>query len=132
MITKENISAQAIKSVFDAAYLACTIDSDGELKVVDRYTCFISVNRLLLSYRTVFLFRSGTSHLAMLEAANKFNSEMNIPRASKLDGNGKSILVLEMNWPYGDGISPKYLVDCLRVFEAAVEGSEKYFEHLLD
>ena len=69
LITGDNVSAELVKSVFDAAFMEASIDSDGDVLVKDAVRVFVRVpeKKDRLRMFCLFGFKSNASQLAQLQ-----------------------------------------------------------------
>lgn len=84
LVTPENLSKQLLHSIFDAAYMETSWDSDGDLRVKDRVSCFVLPSEKGDRIRLIALFgfKEGTTQMQRLECANKINMEYIMARAA--------------------------------------------------
>lgn len=116
LITSDNLSKELLKSVFDAAFMETSYDSDGDLKVKDRVNCFVLPNmerKDRVRLVTIFSFKAGTSELQRLQAVNRINDEYIIVRAVVGENDA-----LRFTWdiPIAGGITKKAFVLAFRRF----------------
>jgi hypothetical protein len=115
LITPENVSKEMLKSVFDAAYLNATLDSDDLLSVKEDSTIFISLNEAKdkISLATYYRFTADSSEVRRLQLVNKINNEYIIVRAI-----AESDDTLCFSWDISieGGITPKNFVLSVRRF----------------
>jgi hypothetical protein len=132
MITKENQSTETLKELFETAFFDCRVDGDGDLVVVGDYRIIVKSNPMLIQMIGVFATQKGTSRLTLLEAINKMNMELSVPRAYALSDGFDHALVLDFTLPIGDGITPKTVVESFRFFESCIRRCFLYFEDMLN
>ena len=116
LITPDNLSKELLKSVFDAAFMETSYDSEGDLTVKDTVNCYVFPNMEMkdrVQLIAVFGFKAGTSELQRLQAANRINTEYIIVRAVV----GKND-TLRFTWdiPIAGGITKKAFVLALKRF----------------
>jgi hypothetical protein len=114
LITSDNVSPELVKSVFDAAFMDATIDSDGDVLVKDAVRVFVRMpekkDRLRLF--CLFGFKSNASQTAQLQCVNLINAEYIMICASAQN----SKLVFRYDLLIGSGITKKTLVHAVKRF----------------
>jgi hypothetical protein len=114
LLTPANVSAELIKSVFEAAFMDVRIDSDGDVLVKDAVNVFIRVaekkDRLRLF--CLFGFKAGSSTAAQLQCVNLINSEYIMVTASAQG----TKLIFRYDLLLGDGLSKRSLVQAVKMF----------------
>ena len=121
-ITSDNLSAELLKSVFDAAFMEATLDEDGEIVVKDAVSVRVRVNmeqKDRIRFTTVFGFKDDSSPLARLECVNRINIEYILICASVQE----DLLLIRYDlWVQG-GIEKKALVMALKRFATIPYGA---------
>ena len=116
-ITSDNLSAELLKSVFDAAFMDATLDEDGEIVVKEAVNVRVRVNmeqKDRIRFLSVFGFKDDSSPLARLECVNRINSEYILICASVQE----DLLLFRYDlWVQG-GIEKKALVMALKRFSS--------------
>ncbi len=132
LITKDNYSTEALLAIFEAAFFNCSIDKDGDLLVCSEYRVMVKGNGLFVQLITIFTAQKGASRLALLEAINKMNMDLSVPRAYALTDGFDHALVLDYNVTIGDGLSPRSLIESFRFYETCVRRAISFFDGLLN
>ena len=114
LITSDNVSAELVKSVFDAAFMEASIDSDGDVLVKDAVRVFVRVpeKKDRLRMFCLFGFKSNSSQLAQLQCVNLINAEYLIVSASVQNGK----LIFRYDLLLGGGLTKKALVMAVKRF----------------
>ena len=131
MITKDNHETEALKDIFETAFFDCVVDKDGDLVVSSDYRVIVKSNPMLVQYVAVFAAKMGASRLTLLEAINKMNLELSVPRAYALTDGFDHALVLDYTVTIGDGVTAKTIVEAFRFFETCIRRAFTYYEDLL-
>jgi hypothetical protein len=114
-ITSETLSKEALKAIFDAAFMDNVYDDEGDLRVKDRVNCWVlpSERRDRIQLMAVFRFKSTATRLQRLEFVNAVNKQYILIKA--VAGNNDSLLFY-FDILVGDGISGKTLMTCFKRF----------------
>ncbi len=115
LLAPDNLSKETLKSLFDAALMDTSYDSDGDLVVKEQVRCVVLLNdtKDRISLITLFGFSPGVSQLARLECVNRINSELIVVKA--IVGNN-DVLRFEYDILVSGGISKKAVVLALKRF----------------
>ena len=83
-ITPENVSNELLMSVFEAAFMDASYDSDGDIMVKDKCRCWVFPDKNMRRIRLMVLFgfKSGTRELEKLNCVNQINSDYILVRAT--------------------------------------------------
>ncbi len=112
--TREKISIEALKDVFDAAMFDTEIDGDGDLVIRDRYLAFISIQpTVMIRFVSIFGLKKKASEKAGHALCNRINDGLVAIRASMSD---KTTLILDWYLPFDSGIGKKTVVLAFRKF----------------
>jgi hypothetical protein len=115
-LTPDNVSKELLKSILDAAFMDCTIDQQGDLRVKDRVTCWILPNperKDRIEFQCYFGFKPEATHEQRLEAVNRMNNGYAIIKATV--GNN-DILRFSYDLMIGGGITRKAFVLSVKRF----------------
>ncbi len=109
-----NVSSDLVKSVFDAAFMDASIDSDGDVLVKNAVRVFVRVpeKKDRLRMFCLFGFKSNSSLAAQLQCVNMINAEYIMVCASAQNGK----LIFRYDLLIGSGITKKTLVMALKRF----------------
>jgi tetratricopeptide (TPR) repeat protein len=125
LIRPENISLEALRQLFQEAYLEVNIDKDNDLWVVDelKVLVLLAPNGSQIAFRSFAKANENASMLARLQFANRINSSIRVVRAT-VENNG--MMMFDYTVCVVGGITRQALVFALRYFiAAAVVGKEK-------
>jgi hypothetical protein len=83
LITPETLSKELLRSIFDAAFMETSWDSDGDLRVKDQISCFVipSEKKDRIRLISFFGFKKGTAQVQRLECINNINKSYIMVRA---------------------------------------------------
>jgi hypothetical protein len=115
IIGPEGLSSEALKKVFEDAYMNVSVDTDGDLIVQDNYRCYLRPDpdgRLVAIY-AIFGANPAAQEPAKLAYINRVNDEVKLIRAS-VSKNGK--FFFDYYLATEGGISKKALVLAVRRF----------------
>ena len=114
LITAENVSKELLKSVFDAAFMEVSYDSDGDIMVKERCRCYVfpdkEQHRIWLLVR--FDFKPTVGDYEKLACVNEINTNYLIVRAG-VRGN---VLQFTHDLSLDGGITRKALVLLVKRF----------------
>jgi hypothetical protein len=119
------LDGAALKSIFDAAYVDCRLDSDGDCIVRDEVTSLVAADTARDVFKLMAFFDvSGTREQA-LEFCNRFNLNLIICRAQVRDlenaGGGWTVIFDYDHVVFEDErIEPKSIVRLTRKFGTIV------------
>lgn len=115
LLAGDEMTVEALKKIFDDAYMETSIDSDGDLVVKDGYRCFMRPDQdgRLLAACSVFGAKEGASQQAKLEFVNRVNDQVKLIRASVMD-DGRYFF--DYYIPIEGGITKKCAVLAVRRF----------------
>jgi hypothetical protein len=114
VITVDNVSQEMIKGLFDAAYMEASIEADGDIKVREKCSCWITIDkeRRKLILAAFFKFAPDAPDMTKLDAVNQINMGFNIVRAT-VSGD---LLRFDYDLSLEGGISNRYLVMLVKRF----------------
>jgi hypothetical protein len=114
-IYPEAITADALKLLFEEAYMEVTIDSDGDLIVKDNYRCYLrpDADGRLISIYAIFGASDGAAAADKLAYINRVNDQVKLIRAS-VSSNGK--FFFDYYLTVEGGISKRTIVMSVRRF----------------
>ncbi len=90
LMQPDGVNAEALKQVFEDAYMNVSVDTDGDLVVQDNYRCYLRPDpdgRLVAIY-AIFGANPSATDAGKLAYVNRVNDEVKLIRAS-VSKNGK-------------------------------------------
>lgn len=119
VLNPEDISVDALKSLYESAQLKTAIDEEGDLIVSEGVSCYAIPTKdgdriLLLAFVGT---RDEVDRNAKLEFANRVNNEVATVRARV---SGEERVVLDYYLPVDGGVSGEALVNATRFFMQAI------------
>jgi len=117
LITPDNVSKEALKGLFDAAFMEAGYDSDGDLFVQDRCKCFIFCDeedqkKRVIRLRTYFRFEAESTEGQRLTCVNEINANYLIVTAVA----NERVLMFKHDIPLDGGITKKAFVLLVKRF----------------
>jgi hypothetical protein len=114
-IYPEGISAEALKALFEEAYMEVTVDTDGDLIVKDNYRCYLRPDQdgRLISIYAIFGAAPDALEADKLAYINRVNDQVKLIRAS-VSANGKFFFDYYLS--VEGGISKRSVVMTVRRF----------------
>jgi len=84
LVTPENLTKELLHSIFDAAFMETSWDSDGDLRVKDQIHCFVlpTEKKDRIRLISIFGFKDDASQVQRLECVNNINREYIMVRAT--------------------------------------------------
>lgn len=84
LVTPENLSKELLHSIFSAAFMETSWDSEGDLRVKDQISCFVipSPKKDRIRLLAMLGFKKTSSEMQRLECVNKINNEHILVRAT--------------------------------------------------
>lgn len=122
LIHPEEVSSASLKQLFDEAYMEASIDSDGDVRIKDKYSCFLrpdSDGKMIAIY-AIFGANASAEAVAKLEFVNRVNDQVKLIRASVM-GDGRYFLDYYIS--LDGGITKRALVLAARRFLSCVEAA---------
>ncbi len=118
-LTPADLSVARLKAIFDAAFMATEVDSDGDLRVEEVLGCYVMPTKSgeRISLNTRFRARDGSTRQERLEFVNRFNDEIAVVRACV---NQSGNFTFDYYVPVDGGISPRTLVLATKFFLRAL------------
>jgi hypothetical protein len=115
LITTDNLSRELLKSVFDAAFMATSTDSDGDIIVQEQCRCIVMPDKekRRIWLLTQYGFKSTATEIEKMICANKINKDYIIVRAAVIDKTLRFTYDIVLD---GDGVAPKSLVLLVKRF----------------
>ena len=117
LISDSDLTVQKLEAVFKAAFMSCSIDSDGDLRIEDRgIKVFLRVNteKKRLIYTSLWGLKTGAfTESKKLSFLNKLNNEYVLVRFSMPR---PDTLLCDYLMLYEGGVSPFQLVNTYRLF----------------
>ena len=114
-ITSENLTRELLKSVFDGAYMATSLDSDGDVVVREQCNCIVipDKEKRRIWLLTQYGFKPTATDIEKMICANKINKDYIMVRAVVVDKILRFAYDIILD---GDGITPKSLVLLVKRF----------------
>ena len=122
MLLPEDVNSESVKKVFDDAYMEASLDSDGDVKIKDRYSCFLRPDpdgRLIALY-AIFGANPAAQQPAKLEYINRVNDQVKLIRGSVM-GDGRYFF--DYYIPIEGGITKKAVVLATRRFLGCIQAA---------
>jgi hypothetical protein len=114
VLPAEQISSEALRSLFESAMFDFTVDDDGDIVVRDGYTVLVTGGKnRFVRLMSIFSFKPDISSEAKFHFCNRINDELVAIRAS---AHGPDSLVVDWYLPTDGGITKKAVVMGLRKF----------------
>lgn len=115
LITPENVSKDLLKSIFDAALLDVSFDSDGDILVKEKCKCFVMPNaeQKRIRVMTFFGFKASASDAAKYACINDINSNYVMVRAALQN---KTRLAFTYDLSLEGGVTKKAVVAMVKRF----------------
>ncbi|MCA9465517.1 MAG: tetratricopeptide repeat protein [Nitrospira sp.] len=123
LVTKDTLSRQVVKDIFDNAYLE-TEDEEGDTFMVrDGYNFRVAVDsdKRFVHFRTIFGFREGALRQDQLEYVNDVNAGLIFIRASIIN----NFLIFDYYLFLEGGTTKKTIFQAYKFFQAIVGASLK-------
>jgi len=114
IITPDNVTREMLKSIFEAAFMTISIDSDGDIIVKEQCNCYVIPNKeqRRIWLLTQFSFKPSASELEKLRCINKINKDYIMVRAVAADRNLRFTYDVILD----GGVSSKTLVLTIKRF----------------
>ncbi len=114
-IYPEGINQDALKQLFEEAYMEVSVDTDGDLIVKDNYRCYLrpDPDGRLISIYAIFGANSSAAQADKLAYINRVNDQVKLVRAS-VSANGKFFFDYYLS--VEGGISKRSIVLSVRRF----------------
>lgn len=114
-ITTENLSRDLLKSIFDAAFIETTLDSEGDIVVQDQCKVIVipDKERRRIWLLTQYAFKPNAKESQKMTCVNNINKDYIMARAVVLDN------ILRFTYDIildGDGITKKSFVMVVKRF----------------
>jgi hypothetical protein len=122
LLLPEDVNSASVKKVFDDAYMETSLDSDGDVRIKDRYSCFLRADpdgRLIALY-AIFGTNPAAQQPAKLEYVNRVNDQVKLIRASVM-GDGRYFF--DYYIPIEGGITKKAIVMATRRFLGCIQAA---------
>ena len=115
LLTSENVTVEALKQLYDDAYMETKIDEDGDLTVREGFLCLITITEAKEQVRlsTYFAFKEDADHIAKVEMCNRINDGIVTVRAAVTE---RGSLVMDQYVPINGGITRRCLVLATKYF----------------
>lgn len=115
LITPENLSNELLHSIFDAAFMETSWDSEGGLRVTDNISCFVfpSKDGDRITLISMFRFKEDATQSERLICVNNINKQYAMIRATSSENDNLHI-VYDI-WVKG-GITKKAVVLATKFF----------------
>ena len=120
-----------LKAVFDAAFMDCHFDSDGDLIVENDLRIFVRATPEQKLLKLSALFGIKADRFQILEFCNRFNREMIVCRVSfadRQDADGEWPVIFDYDLVVmpGETLEPKTIVMLVRRFSEIVRGGIRH------
>lgn len=126
ILAPEDVTPQAIKQIFDDAYIGATLTADEKVCVTEEgVKVFISVeeDKQLLTYFLIFGWRPGTDPVDQLELINALNQNIVLMRAWAFPEG----IVVDYTLPYDAGLLPAQVISAYNwLRRTAIWGIQHY------
>jgi hypothetical protein len=122
LLLPEEANSATLKQLFDNAYMENSVDSDGDVRIKDRYSCFLrpDPDGRLIALCAIFGANAGAQLGAKLEFVNRVNDQVKLIRASVMsDGR----YFFDYYLPVDGGITKKAVVLATRRFLSTIEAA---------
>ncbi len=122
LIHPEEVSSTSLKQLFDDAYMETSIDSDGDVRIKDKYSCFLrpDPDGKLIALYAIFGANATAQPAGKLEYVNRVNDQVKLIRASVMsDGR----FFLDYYIPVDGGITKRAVVMAARRFLSCIEAA---------
>jgi hypothetical protein len=122
LLLPQDVNSANIQQLFDDAYMETSLDSDGDVRIKDRYSCFLrpDADGRLIALYAIFGANSDAAMASKLEFANRVNDQVKLIRASVMsDGR----FFFDYYVPTDGGISKKAVVLVARRFLTCIEAA---------
>jgi hypothetical protein len=125
---KESVSLDGIKEIFDAAYIECEFDKDGDLLCGDSgLKLWVSLLKEK-SIITIFTFAKIKEDVAfekMLDFANRMNRKFILARFTIVVGESEKLLYADYQMAYNFGLFNAALISTFNLFHRIVPSAIK-------
>ena len=120
LIHPEDVNAASLKQLFDDAYMEASIDTDGDVRVKDKYSCFLrpDADGKVIAVYSIFGAAEGALPEGKMDYANRVNDQVKLIRASVM-GDGR--FFFDYYIPVDGGITKKALVLVTRRFFSCID-----------
>jgi hypothetical protein len=122
ILNAEGVNTDVLKEMFDAAYMETSIDSDGDVKIKEKYSCYLRPDpdgRLIAVY-AIFGAQPEAAQQAKLEFVNRVNDQVKLIRASVM-GDGRYFF--DYYVAVEGGTTKKAVVLAVRRFLSCIEAA---------
>ncbi len=122
ILKPEDVNSAVLKEMFDDAYMETSIDTDGDVKIKEKYSCYLRPDpdgRLVAVY-AIFGAQDGAAGQAKLDYVNRVNDKVKLIRASVM-GDGRYFF--DYYIPVDGGITKKGVVLAVRRFLSCIEAA---------
>ena len=119
------LDGETLKSIFDAAYVDCAVDEDGNCIVQDDLTVGVGAEPARDLFKLFSYFSTSGTREQALEFCNRFNLQLVVVRAQVRDepdsGGQWPVLFDHDRWCFDEErLDPKGLVRSVRLFQQIV------------
>jgi hypothetical protein len=122
LIHPEEVNSTLLKQLFDDAYMETSIDSDGDVRIKDKYSCYLrsDAEGKMLTVYAIFGFSESAEPAGKLEFVNRVNDQVKVVRASVMsDGR----FLFDYYIPVDGGITKRAVVVIVRRFLSCIESA---------
>jgi hypothetical protein len=122
LIHPEEVSSASLKQLFDEAYMETSIDSDGDVRIKDKYSCFLrpDADGKMVAVYAIFGVNESAQPAAKLEFVNRVNDQVKLIRASVM-GDGRFFFDYYIS--VDGGITKRAVVMVVRRFLSCIEAA---------
>ena len=122
ILKPEDVNSAVLKEMFDDAYMETSIDTDGDVKIKEKYSCYLRPDpdgRLIAVY-AIFGSQENATEQDKLDYVNRVNDKVKLIRASVM-GDGRYFF--DYYVPVDGGITRKGIVLAVRRFLSTIEAA---------
>lgn len=123
LIDPADISLERLRDVFRSAFLDASINSDGEILIVEegvKVIVRLDPERQMIHFASLWRLKPEVPFTAKLELVNRWNRELTMVKFWLLD---QTVLVTEYDTFYKDGLTPGQVINVYRWFFRVTTGA---------
>jgi hypothetical protein len=117
-----DVKSETLKQLFDDAYMEVAVDSDGDIMIKDKYSCFIRPDadgKMIVAY-AIFGANPAAAQAGKLEFVNRVNDSVKLIRASVMtDGR----YFLDYYIPVDGGVTKRAIVMAAKRFLSCIDAA---------
>jgi hypothetical protein len=122
LMQPQDVNSEALKQLFEDAYMEVSVDSDGDVRIKDKYSCFIRPDtdgKMIVAY-AIFGANPGASQPGKLDFVNRVNDQVKVIRASVMsDGR----YFLDYYIPVDGGVTKRAIVMAAKRFLSCIDAA---------